>query len=180
MANRKSIKSLYSKCDGCRRTAYLSRYAEYHLCDECIEESTENVGEEILPQTLPPSHQADPAASGAYAYASSGTRHCLWTLKGSQEAKDMFMGTLKFLTDRNDFPLDPMHKPLDTVLCCTVCGGVVWKNPVRSPKDLRALAKQLGLKIKVQVWKRAFKCDGPLEYRSYKSLPIGIGGGVKV
>lgn len=69
--------------------------------------------------------------------------------KPSREMADVFHAAVRLCC--RAYPIDPMRRPDATVATCQLCHGIVWERPQGyfSPKVLKTLAKQLGIRVKV-------------------------------
>jgi hypothetical protein len=93
------------------------------------------------------------------------TYHIRLRLKGSNQAKNEFNQLLKFCD--TDWPyLNDPNEIIEDGGQCTRCGGMVYHRPMLAPQDIKAAAKQAGLrKVRIDKFAPATKC-----------APLGHGG----
>lgn len=154
-------------CQGCRERGYLHHSPVGMRCFACIHKTTHTPGTAIVAATS--THTVPTVYNSG-----SNRRHVYFTLKGPQPQKDLFHWVMKYKIDKRDYPIDPFYKPTTTVWACSKCHGVLWHSPVKSPSELRDLAKQLGLKISIGSWADGNKCKGTMKSLTYDQLKKGM------
>ena len=79
----------------------------------------------------------------------------------SEQLADIFHAAMRSICMA--YPLDPLRRTDETIKMCKRCGGAFWEKPQGfiSPKLLKTLAKQLGIKVIVESFLE--KCTGELE-----------------
>lgn len=72
----------------------------------------------------------------------------------------------------SDFKYLPAE-PAQQIQICKRCQGFVWDKALMGPGELKRCAKQCGIEVKVQKWKKSHKCRGEVYTTTMKKVLEG-------
>lgn len=78
--------------------------------------------------------------------------------KGDEGRVKLFQFILKHLDRDWPYCIDTVFPVWSTKRRCVKCGGRYYKNPSLTPSEVKALARQLEVKITIVRWARQDKC----------------------